>query len=305
MGRSEVGRGGPAPTGLRRSARLFSDFLHEQDDPARFYGALARDSVAMVADYGPLAGKLVLDVGAGPLYFAQAFEGAGATYVGCDVDAGDFAHQTEASLAVACVGQQLPFRDGSIDVAFTSNVLEHVPDPEVLCRELVRVTRPGGVAIASFTNWLSPWGGHETSPWHYLGGEYAVRRYRRKHGKDPKNRVDASLFRLSVADALRMAPRIDDLGVRQDEPNEADMHEVVRHLVDKEGLVRFPLHARVCNIFFAELAQLIRRKFRQNVRIFRCVALSLFAGEAVRDRQNVGQLHRAFDKRMAREDLLQ
>ncbi len=213
MGRSEVGRGGPAPTGLRRSARLFSDFLHEQDDPARFYGALARDSVAMVSDYGPLAGKLVLDVGAGPLYFAQAFEGAGATYIGCDVDAGDFAHQTEASLAVACVGQQLPFRDGSVDVAFTSNVLEHVPDPEVLCRELVRVTRPGGVAIASFTNWLSPWGGHETSPWHYLGGEYAVRRYRRKHGKDPKNRVDTSLFRLSVADALRMAPRIEGADV--------------------------------------------------------------------------------------------
>ena len=30
-------------------------------------------------------------------------------------------------------------------------------------------TRPGA----------SPWGGHETSPWHYLGGEYAARRYDR------------------------------------------------------------------------------------------------------------------------------
>ena len=194
------------PGGLGRSVRLFRDFLHEQDDPARFYTALAEDSAAMVGQYADLAGRLVLDVGAGPLYFARAFEAAGATYLGCDVDAGDFAHQTESSLAVACVGQRLPFRTGSIDVAFSSNVLEHVPDPEAVCRELVRVTRPGGIAVASFTNWLSPWGGHETSPWHYLGGERAVRRYRRRHGHDPKNRVDHSLFRLSVAEMLRTAP---------------------------------------------------------------------------------------------------
>jgi SAM-dependent methyltransferase len=195
--------------GLRRSVRLFGDFLHEQDDPARFYTALAEDSVAMVSDYLDLAGRIVLDVGAGPLFFARAFEGAGATYVGCDVDAGDFAHQSSESLAVACRGQQLPFRTGSVDLAFTSNVLEHVPDPEALCRELIRVTRPGGVAVASFTNWLSPWGGHETSPWHYLGGEYAVRRYRRKHGKDPKNRVGESLYPLSVAQMMTTAARLE------------------------------------------------------------------------------------------------
>lgn len=202
--------GAQAPrAGLRRSVRLFRDFLHEQDDPARFYSSLARDSVEMISAYTSLQDRLVLDVGAGPLFFARAFEAEGATYIGCDVDAGDFAHQTEASLAVACVGQQLPFRDGSVDVAFSSNVLEHVPDPDVLCRELVRVTRPGGVAIASFTNWLSPWGGHETSPWHYLGGEYAVRRYQRRFGKDPKNRVDRSLFRLSVAAGLRIARELE------------------------------------------------------------------------------------------------
>lgn len=195
-------------TGLRRSARLFADFLHEQDDPARFYTSLAADSVAMVEDYAPVAGATVLDVGAGPLYFAQAFERAGATYIGCDVDAGDFHQSTEHSLAVACVGERLPFRDASIDVAFTSNVLEHVPDPRALCSELLRVTRPGGIAIASYTNWLSPWGGHETAPWHYLGGEYAVRRYRRKHGKDPKNRIDSTLFRLSVKEMLELAPQI-------------------------------------------------------------------------------------------------
>ena len=32
-------------------------------------------------------------------------------------------------------------------------------------------------ACVSYTTWLSPWGGHETAPWHYLGGDYAARRY--------------------------------------------------------------------------------------------------------------------------------
>lgn len=35
---------------LRRSVRLLSQFRFEQSEPARFYGALADDTVAMVAD---------------------------------------------------------------------------------------------------------------------------------------------------------------------------------------------------------------------------------------------------------------
>src|SRR5215471_6049993 len=75
--------------------------------------------------------------------------------------------------------------------------------------EMVRVTRPGGVVFVAFTNWLSPWGGHETSPWHYLGGERAARRYQRRNDRSPKNYYGRSLFPVSVAAALawtRSAP---------------------------------------------------------------------------------------------------
>lgn len=199
----------PHDRGLRRSARLFRDFLHEQDDPARFYTALARDSVAMISSLVDLSGALVADIGAGPLYFARAFADAGSTYVAAEMDVGEFAGTHDgAGLTVAARGEQLPFHNGAFDVTFSSNVLEHVPDPRPFCEEMVRVTRPGGIVVVSFTNWLSPWGGHETSPWHYLGGEYAVRRYRRRHGHDPKNRIGHTLFRLSVAEMLDLA---DDL----------------------------------------------------------------------------------------------
>ena len=44
---------------------------------------------------------------------------------------------------------------------------------------MLRVTRPGGLAFVSYTVWFGPWGGHETAPWHYLGGRRARRRYLR------------------------------------------------------------------------------------------------------------------------------
>ena len=67
-------------------------------------------------------------------------------------------------------GMQLPFRDGSLDICYSSNVLEHVPDPWLMAEEMLRVTRPGGTVFISYTVWFGPWGGHETAPWHYLGG---------------------------------------------------------------------------------------------------------------------------------------
>ena len=73
-------------------------------------------------------------------------------------------------------------------------------------REMLRVTRPGGLVVLSYTVWLGPFGGHETGPWHYLGGEYAARRYRRRHGKEPKNRFGDSLFPIGARDGIRLGP---------------------------------------------------------------------------------------------------
>ncbi len=75
---------------------------------------------------------------------------------------------------------------------------------------MVRVTRPGGTVYLSYTPWLSPWGGHETAPWHYLGGGYARRRYRRRTGREPKNRFGESLFAVSAGGAVRWARRCPD-----------------------------------------------------------------------------------------------
>lgn len=191
---------------LGRSVRLFRAFLSEQSEPDRFYEVLAADSVRQLAQFAELDGALILDVGGGPGYFRRAFAGAGARYVSVDSDLGEMAARGAPEPgSVLGSGMALPVRDGVVDVCYSSNVLEHVPHPRTMAEEMLRVTRPGGIAFISFTVWHSPWGGHETSPWHYLGGHRAARRYTRKHGRAPKNVYGESLFPLSVAQALRWA----------------------------------------------------------------------------------------------------
>ena len=191
---------------LGRSVRLFREFRYEQPDPARFYTALAEDSARQLARYVDLSGRTMLDVGGGPGYFRDAFRAAGATYFSLDADVGELSGMGDiASGTVIGSGMELPFADGSLDVTYSSNVLEHVSDPWQMADDMLRVTKPGGVVFLSYTVWYGPWGGHETAPWHYLGGRFARRRYTRAHGKEPKNKFGDSLFRVTVRDGLRWA----------------------------------------------------------------------------------------------------
>ena len=193
---------------LRRSVHLLREFRHEQPDPPRFYTALAQDSAAHVGQYADLDGALLLDVGGGPGYFRDAFRAAGATYLALDSDVGELAGAGDIGAGtVIGSGMQLPFADDCVDVCYSSNVLEHVPDPWLMADEMLRVTRPGGTVFLSYTVWYGPWGGHETAPWHYLGGRRALRRYARLHGHEPKNRFGESLFKVTVRDGLAWASR--------------------------------------------------------------------------------------------------
>ena len=202
--------------------RLFRAFRVEQTDPERFYRQLAADSVRQLASYQVLVGRLVLDVGGGPGFFRDAFAAAGARYVALDADARELgAHGPVSPATVVGSGMGLPVRTASVDVCYSSNVLEHVPQPWRMADEMVRVTRPGGLVFLSYTVWLGPWGGHETSPWHYLGGRRAADRYVRHHGRPPKNVYGSSLFPVSVSDGLRWARSVRDARIVEAVPRYA------------------------------------------------------------------------------------
>ena len=202
---------------LARSVQLLSEFRCEQSNPARFYGTLAADTAAMVGDlwrgvHGEApVGRTLLDVGGGPGYFATAFADAGLRYIGVEPDESEmhaagpvFAAKREDTF-VRASGMALPFADDSVDICLSSNVAEHVRRPWQLGGEMLRVTKPGGLAVLSYTVWLGPFGGHEMGLSHYLGAERAAARYARKHGHPAKNNYGSSLFAVSAADGLGWA----------------------------------------------------------------------------------------------------
>jgi SAM-dependent methyltransferase len=189
---------------LGRAVRLFRLFLAEQSEPELFYRELAADSVTQLARYTDLRGRVVLDLGGGPGHFTAAFRARGARCLLVEPDMAELRGGGEAPAgAVRGDGMALPVADARVDVCFSSNVLEHVAEPAAMLAEMIRVTRPGGVIYLAFTNWYSPWGGHEMAPWHYLGTRYAERRYARKTGRAPKNKPGTGLFPVHVGPTLR------------------------------------------------------------------------------------------------------
>jgi len=195
----------PPPGTLARSVRLLRLFRLEQTQPDVFYSSLAEDAVNQVARYADIAGQTVLDIGGGAGHFTAAFRARGANCYLFEPDRAELLSRGKVPAgAILANGYWLPAADGTADICFSSNVLEHVADPVGLLEEMIRATRPGGLIYLSFTNWYSPWGGHEMSPWHLLGARFAERRYRRRYGRPPKHTVGENLFRQHVGPTLRL-----------------------------------------------------------------------------------------------------
>lgn len=193
---------------IQHSVRLLQAFRVEQTDPSPLYELLAADTARTVAAYLPLDGAVAVDVGGGPGHLARELRRHGASAYTADLAVGELRlHGTVPEHALVADGCRLGLRDASVDLCVSSNALEHVVDPFSFLSELVRVTRPGGVVHVCVTNWWGPWGGHETSPWHLLGGRRAARRYERSHGVAPKNRYEESLFVVTLGPLLRWARR--------------------------------------------------------------------------------------------------
>jgi SAM-dependent methyltransferase len=116
---------------------------------------------------GEVAGKRVLEVGAGAAQCSRWLVGEGAYPVGVDLSAAQLAHShsldVRTGVAVNVVqadAQQLPFADESFDLACSAyGAVPFVADSAAVLREVARVLRPGGVWVFSVTHpirWCFP-----------------------------------------------------------------------------------------------------------------------------------------------------
>jgi SAM-dependent methyltransferase len=191
-----------APVEVAGKLELFRMFRSERHDPDAFYSKLADRTLATFAL--PLKGRTVVDLGSGPGHYAAAMERAGAEVLAVDLRPSCVERLVERGLmGLRGDATALPFADGSVDAVFTSNLLEHVPDPYAVLGELERVLKPGGWGWISWTNWYSPWGGHLITPFHYLGPDLGSKVHRKLKGPPARNPVYDGLWPLHIGPVLR------------------------------------------------------------------------------------------------------
>lgn len=95
----------------------------------------------LVGAVGSLAGTTVVDFGCAERPYRSLF--ADARYLGADLPGND-----GADLEIGRDGR-VPVEDGSVDLVFSSQVLEHVDDPVGYLAECRRMLRPGGSLVLS------------------------------------------------------------------------------------------------------------------------------------------------------------
>jgi ubiquinone/menaquinone biosynthesis C-methylase UbiE len=112
-------------------------------------------------------GSRVLDVGAGSAPYRKAF--AHCEYLTQDftqLQPDQLRHGGYAAIDYVCDAAAIPVPDASFDAVLCTEMLEHVPDPIRVVRELGRILKPEGLLILT-----APLGsGIHQEPFHFYGG---------------------------------------------------------------------------------------------------------------------------------------
>lgn len=141
-----------APLG---SYRLFQNERFSFNPLLTFYSAAqaAATDATTILDVGCGRGHALDSATAGrPL---QDLRAPGRTVLGIDVDPVGAENPVIDEFRMI-EGDHWPVDTGSVDLAFSDWVLEHIPSPPVFVSELARVLRPGGVFLARTVNRHSP-----------------------------------------------------------------------------------------------------------------------------------------------------
>lgn len=139
------------PADATRNTGLHA-FSHRRTN-AKLFALVAGDA---------LAGRQVLDVGAGEGYFSSLLgeylktQGVtpGTVLRACDLFPEQFRYPDVPCDRVEA-GMRLPYADATFDVACSIEVIEHLEDQFHLVRELHRILRAGGRALVTTPNLLS------------------------------------------------------------------------------------------------------------------------------------------------------
>jgi ubiquinone/menaquinone biosynthesis C-methylase UbiE len=131
--------------------QYFDDVAGKWEEMRRsFFGDGVRRAAVAAAQIAP--GALVVDVGTGTGFLAEAALDAGARVIGVDTSDG-MLEQVRSRLAgrafEARAGEvdAIPVEAGSADAILANMVLHHAPDPPHAIREMTRILKRGGILV--------------------------------------------------------------------------------------------------------------------------------------------------------------
>lgn len=145
-----------------------------------------------------LAGARILEVGSGcGMLVVRGRTAHGLDIRGIEPSMGEYSSTLEvcrrlighyglpADVIRDATGEAIPFPDDSFDLVYSSNVLEHVGNPEAVLDEALRVLKPGGLLLVVVPNYGSWWEGHYGILWLPGMPAWLAKLYVRLFGRDP------------------------------------------------------------------------------------------------------------------------
>ena len=127
------------------------------EDMRHFRRSLEKRRFSLISGLVPVDGSAnILDVGCGSGWLSEMLCNRGFHVTALDLGF-DSIRRASARMKVRAVDvsfvlgdiYKLPYRDGSFDVAVSSEVLEHLEKPQDALNEIARVVRPGGYIVVS------------------------------------------------------------------------------------------------------------------------------------------------------------
>ncbi len=123
-------------------------------------GLVAMQEARYQVAAGKLGGMMVLDLGCGVGAGTQLLAGRGGRTIGVDLDIRTLRRASEdygqdVLGFTAANALRLPFGEATFDGVVCFELLEHLPEPDLLMKEICRVLKPGGKLLLSTPNRLT------------------------------------------------------------------------------------------------------------------------------------------------------
>jgi SAM-dependent methyltransferase len=199
--------------------KLILQYLKGRDDP-NFYRYQAEDAIMWLERWGVVfnSGTTVLDLGCGHGIFGSALVKRGCQVTFADEFNGLMPELSGSPFRLINIDTDDLAALGTYDVVICSNVYEHLSRPDSLLENAAKILKPGGKLFLSWTNWLSIWGGHEFSPFHYLGSRRGHLIYDKIAKRQRKHTPYQNLFPTYIGETIKKIRKIPGLRVTKIAP---------------------------------------------------------------------------------------